>query len=954
MSKTTAHNNKQFIFRQTLGVFFSWFRGEYQHELVSGLEHEAKEQNLNLIYFSGRCLNSPHPYDNFQNTVYDLVPREELSGLIFPSLLTHYATEAELIRFLKKYADLPIVTIECKLHDWSGLLLNNKPGFEKLLTHLLTDHGYKKPVLIQGLPGNRDAAERQTLFEQALRTAKLPAEPLRIIPGDFSYLSGRKAVSILCDERKLQPGLDFDAIVAVNDLMALGARDELQTRGIAIPDTVALTGFDDALDAARNYPLLTTVRQPIFEMGRAAIRSLLNRKASQGPAYFDTQLVIRNSCGCKVPPDISIPHRGSGSPYMQTSIPDYATYQLIYVSDALKQSLSWEDLKKELYTGLPSLGISVCYLFLNNSTADFRLVFGYNEHGRIADTLLKNYSFASLTHDLLTQGQQRCSYVVLPLVLRDEAFGFLIMDVNLDAWLVYETIRSQISSSLKSIFLIKDVHEANRELAEANDKLKLAQEQKTRFFINIAHETKTPLTLIKNYLEKYMAGHQPDNSLLIIKQNLDLLTDNMVNFLDSEKIAQGKTIYNHEQVTDISQLLTNKLTLFKASANKKELSLTAEIAAEVFLQADPYAIDRVLNNLLDNALKFTPPQGKIEVQLIRHREHACLIVRDSGIGMDKEQLPTIFEPYHQLSQPLDSNQGIGMGLYIVKCILNELAATIEVESEKQQGSRFTITFQLAPSRTTLQNSGPSVPQFNLPHTPSLFQEPVETALTPDKPVLLIVEDNLPMLAFLQSALMEKYSVFLATNIRAALGKLETIPKPDLIISDVMMQNGDGHQFLKQLMQQQNHNDIPFIFLTAKHSQEDKLLGLAEGAIDYILKPFSMEELTNKVDTIIGLRAKQRQHEAAKLKEKIVNILTATDNTKHNNEYFQFEKKCAEVKLSRREKDVLTLLLKGLLNKEIALKLSISVRAVEFHITNLYKKLNVKDRYELFALFKNHQ
>ena len=207
-----------------------------------------------------------------------------------------------------------------------------------------------------------------------------------------------------------------------------------------------------------------------------------------------------------------------------------------------------------------------------------------------------------------------------------------------------------------------------------------------------------------------------------------------------------------------------------------------------------------------------------------------------------------------------------------------------------------------------------------------------------------------MLAFLHSSLEIKYNVFTAAGVREAFKTLEMMPIPEVIISDVMMDGIDGHAFLDTLSHDERFINVPFIFLTAKHDEGDKLAGLAGGAIDYIEKPFSIEELTGKIGAIIELRRRQREGEAARLKKEIIDLLSPPDRTTRDQDYFVIEKICMDKKLSAREREVVRLMLRGFANKEIARELNIAVRTAEFHIINIYKKLEVKDRFELYNLF----
>jgi signal transduction histidine kinase/DNA-binding LacI/PurR family transcriptional regulator/DNA-binding NarL/FixJ family response regulator len=955
-----------------IGVMNAWFRGQYQYELISGIEYEAKKTGARIVYLAGRYLDSPEAYDGYQNIIYDIVPHHRFDGLIITGVLANYCTDVRMDDFVKQYSDIPLITIDYKVKGIPAILVQNELGFKKLILHLIIKHGCRKIAFIKGAGGNLDSHERFEIYKNTLVSNNCPVDEKLMVEGDFSYLSGRKAVKTLLHERHLKPGMDFDAIAASNDLMALGAIDELRAHGIDVPGDVAVTGFDDTLDARDSPHLLTTVRQPVFSMGREAVKSLLDYSSDKDDIYFDTQPVIRNSCGCTtcreqgnegVPIDCESPgekavsdfrERGNTSYYQRERISEYYLYQLVFVSDALKQVMTLGELESWMERGFSSLGIEECYLFLYRDPGDpstsYMLAAGYTRKGKISESEKKVYSAETLFASFFQDSSH--SFCFLPVLFRDEQSGFLLAEVNLSAWIAYETIRSQVSVSLKNMFLIEEIQSMNRRLAKANKKLSQSEKQKTRFFINIAHETKTPLTLIKNYLDKYLHSHEHDNDLIVIKSNIEILLENMVNFLDAEKLEMGKILYNHDQVVHLSDIMEKKAEIFREIAGKKNIRILPAIEERIFVRADPWAIDRILNNLLDNAVKYTQDNGDISMTLERKNRNVVLSVSDNGPGIAKDKISHIFKPYYQLSQHMTGSQGIGMGLYIVKKIVNELGASIDVESKEGKGTMFTITMRECEAINAIEEYETlhlSKPPGSTHIATTLKEEKIEK----EKSTILIVDDNRDMLAFLQSVLKEDYNVCMAGDAQSALIKLEKMPRPEIIVSDIMMDRMDGHEFLHIISSDSEYSDIPFIFLTAKHTEQEKLRGLSGGAVDFIEKPFSAPALKKKIESIISLRKKQKKLEMKRMRKKIESLLSDTEQPGIPSKYERFEKICVKNKITGRERDVIALILKGLVNKEIAASLNLTQRTVEFHITNIYKKCGVGDRFELIALFKEN-
>ncbi len=471
-----------------------------------------------------------------------------------------------------------------------------------------------------------------------------------------------------------------------------------------------------------------------------------------------------------------------------------------------------------------------------------------------------------------------------------------------------------------------------------------ASKQKTQFYINLAHEIKTPLTLIKNYLEKYINKKGIDKDLGVVKQNIDKLIRDIVNYMDVEKLTKDQVFYNHDQIINFSDMLKSKIVLFKSFAKNKKIKLTNQITNNIIIKADPYAVDRIINNLIDNSIKYTDENGTIQVNLKLDNDFVIMEVIDSGIGIAEEQQKYIFEAFHQLSHQKRNIQGIGMGLFIVKKIVDTLNGTLSVKSNVNLGTTFKVSllkYNLKENEIIPGNVNVSQPIKREYLTSELKEENIEA----DKLNIFLVDDNLEMIAFLQSSLKDKYNVFFAFNGKLALEKLRYIPVPDLIISDIMMDELDGHEFFKMLSLNNEFKLIPFIFLTAKNTINEKLKGLMEGAIDYIYKPFLIDEIKIKIENIIRNKIDQQERNIKHIGKKIEEFLKINLNNE-SVEFIKINDLCLNFNISPREKQVLELIIKGFLNKEISYNLRISISTVDFHIHNIYKKLNVQNKIEL--------
>ncbi|MBN2441468.1 MAG: substrate-binding domain-containing protein [Spirochaetales bacterium] len=945
------------------GVFSSWFYGDYLFEFVSGIEYEAKHKDVQVVYFTGRSLHSPYSYDDNHNIVYDIAHEASLDGLVIMSGVIDYSTNTQINDFVSRYSSLPLITIDFKTVYGNAILSNNAPGFRKLLQHLIENHGYRKFAFINGPETNFDAIERSDIYRSMLDSYSIPFDPAFIINGHFTYHSGKNAIVTFLDHRNLQPGKDIEVIVCANDVMARGVLDELKTRGIRVPSDIALTGFDGIRYAFFPKPLMTTVRQYVFEIGKTAISNLLDYDPNRADVVFDTELIIHSSCGCS-PGDnrknqsIDPYTQKSGSVSSEKTIPEniglsehredieFFFLDILASIDNLKFLKNMSEFDEWFARHLPGLGIESADLFIYTdspaASPTVKRIAEYKRKPQKQSKRKKNIPLNSIFDEILS-GSSEKSYCILPLLHENEQYGLLAMEVNLNSAGTYDILYTQLANCIKSINLTKEVERINQKLHHSN-------KQKTRFFINVAHEMKTPLTLIQNYLEQYMKRTASDPDLEIIKQNIDILLENMLNFLDAERLEKGTMIYSHDSVIDLSEAVQKKCTLFQPVAFKKAITLRLQVEYNVTIKIDPWALDRILNNLLDNAIKYTQKGGKVWVEVKKIKGKAQFCVKDNGPGLSNNTFLHLFEPYYQLSQKRSSSQGIGVGLSIVKKIIDDLGASITVKKNRGTGTCFTCVFTASNEPADAQDTD-NTPLIK-PLVRTIFKEDItEEDITGDKTSILIVDDNVQMLHFLKVSLKKTYNIFLATDVQTALEKLKTIDRPELIISDIMMDGIDGHTFLATLTKTEDYCDIPFIFLSAASGKDEEIRGLAGGAIDYIKKPFSITELEKKIHSIITLRTKMKKREIIKIRKRLDNFFSKIEEGDHLISERNFESLCSKYDISSREEEIIKLLLEGHINKEISDMIHISKRAVEYHITKIFKKIGASNRFDLITIFR---
>jgi DNA-binding LacI/PurR family transcriptional regulator/signal transduction histidine kinase len=285
-------------FIPTIGFLIDWLENDYQVSLFSGISDRARELNVNLLAFIGGSINSSRKHEQFRNTIYDFVLPANVDGIIISSgSIGIFSKNDEMREFVGQFSAIPAVSISQAFDGLHSLIIDNSSGIKWLIRHFVRDHGYKRIALISGPLSNQEAVSRLDAYKAGLIECGIEYSDDLVVNGTFVSESGIEAVKTLFDFRHADP----DAIIASNDDMAWGALEELRRRGIRVPDSVAIAGFDNQKLSRFTNPPLTTVAQPIYDQGRKAVElmmDLLNGKKLPPYTKMETTLVIRESCGC--------------------------------------------------------------------------------------------------------------------------------------------------------------------------------------------------------------------------------------------------------------------------------------------------------------------------------------------------------------------------------------------------------------------------------------------------------------------------------------------------------------------------------------------------------------------------------------------------------------------------------------------------------------------------------
>lgn len=301
--------------RKTLAVLLDHMNftgGAYENQIRSSLEARASALDINLVIFYGRGLYEPNPACAPHNAVFDLVHRDRFDGVIaVSSVLTSSCGVERFIPFLQRYRPLPVCSVGVAVPGVPSLVVDNALGIAEIVTHLVKVHGRRRIAFVAGPSVSPESQIRLEAYRKALAAAGITAVPELILEGNFTGRSASVAVKRLLDSK-----LPFDAVVAANDEMALGAIHVLREHGLRVPRDVAVTGFDDLRRARLGSPPVTTVAQPFEELAARAIDIILRQCAGESvadAASCATRVMLRRSCGCA---GVATPVRDVAGPEM--------------------------------------------------------------------------------------------------------------------------------------------------------------------------------------------------------------------------------------------------------------------------------------------------------------------------------------------------------------------------------------------------------------------------------------------------------------------------------------------------------------------------------------------------------------------------------------------------------------------------------------------------------------
>ncbi|MBA3994283.1 MAG: histidine kinase [Cyanobacteria bacterium DS2.3.42] len=455
-------------------------------------------------------------------------------------------------------------------------------------------------------------------------------------------------------------------------------------------------------------------------------------------------------------------------------------------------------------------------------------------------------------------------------VFSQTAWGFGLLGIFVFCGYFYLVRRMYSGISYRRQIEDEVAHRAT-ELSQLNDKLVESERVKSEFVATVSHELRTPLTLILAPIESILAGdagelnEEQSGHLKTMHNNTIRLLQLITGLLDFSRLEAGK-IELRPEPTDVVALTKSILADFTPALKQKQLTMVSNLPeTSAHIEIDRYLYERILFNLVSNAIKFTQINGIITVGLVKEAGDQWLVtVKDTGIGIPESDIALVFQRFRQAEAPSTRRfEGAGLGLALVVEFSRLLGGQVTVESKLGVGSQFSVSFTGPESTSGKQKESAQsrkvlVPQYGVKEIEALPKGG-------HKPTVLIAEDNTELSAYIASVLDSFCRVIIAKDGQEALDLMKA-SAPDLLISDIMMPEIDGLTLCKEIKADPILKSTPVVLLTALTNRDSLLKGWESGADEYLFKPFHPKELTTRIKGILAGVAERKRAEMLALQQ----------------------------------------------------------------------------------------
>lgn len=523
-----------------------------------------------------------------------------------------------------------------------------------------------------------------------------------------------------------------------------------------------------------------------------------------------------------------------------------------------KPVLLWTHFTSDLLIGLAYLSISLSlYILVRRIRLPFSPVF-------IAFGIF--IAACGLTHFMAVWNLWNADYWTSGLVKAVTAFASVFTAAALFP------LKSKIIAFAEAARLSEErrleLESKNQELKKLYDKVQETNILKTQFFANVSHELRTPLALILGPLDEILKEDKltfsQEKNLEVALRNSKTLLKHVNDLLDISKIEAGRMEPRYSNI-DLVKLVNFISAHFETVMHTKNIFFSINAPDSLCADVDPEKIQRVFMNLLSNAIKFTPKGGRIRIQVKKENENALMTFDDTGPGIKSELKDLIFERFRQLDGGANrKTEGTGLGLAIVKDFVEMHHGQVKLIPDRTPGATFRVTLPLkAPQGTIIQTESTDELSTTSALDATISQlataDTEETASTTQEsnlahpPIVLVCEDNPDMNRFIVESIASAGAIVHSSpDGEAGLEKAKHI-MPDLIISDIMMPHMSGDQLVKSLKSNEELKEIPVLLLSARADDEMRIQLLRDGASDYLIKPFSADELRARARNLLSMK-----------------------------------------------------------------------------------------------------
>lgn len=458
--------------RPLIGLLANKLVDPYQSGIWAGLEAQARESGCDLLIFSGGELGSLDPAEQMRNEAFRLATEADADALILLApVMMNDLTEDEASAFIQDLPGIPVVVAGMDIPGIPAVLVDNAAGMSAMAEHMVGFHGCRRPLFLGGAIRNPEAMARRSAFQSVLRRHKLDLDPMLDQVADWDFHQARERVLTLLDA-----DIAFDAVVAANDEMALGAMDALKERGKRIPEDVLISGFDDMEEARFSEPGLSSVRQPMSNQGRLCLQRLLDLlqgRPVKSTSLLSPTLVLRGSCNCQEtqpvqpqPPALEAAPGTSTASHLEV---ERWIRRLHETGGHLLSHTDTASLLQTLAKDLPHMHLDACHVLLREEGADgLRLALSF-VNGRRQD-LDPEGELIPARGGLRMLAERygiRGALTVEPLFFEQTHLGFVVVDLKARQAMLLEALRTQISSVLMGSRMARDYQSRAQELEQS-------------------------------------------------------------------------------------------------------------------------------------------------------------------------------------------------------------------------------------------------------------------------------------------------------------------------------------------------------------------------------------------------------------------------------------------------------------------------------------------------------